>query len=241
MHAHLPVRLLLYCLLAPFVSGACSGETWLDAQASTPRDKRGAIFLAPVEVPEDAANGGGHGQSPARVPAFALKDACGVLQIAEKLYKDNGMLLMLTVPNLTQYEKQKRWEKWLRKEQWPAKNAPRCVVLQDLSQQDSFKDKIRKMMSERQNETPAVLFVLDEDGDVRRRFGVSNNETIILLVDSFGRIVHHERDDTEPDRESARRVVAEVRKLAESRRPVALARNNTPLTIANRTGAKENP
>lgn len=236
MHAHLSRRLLVCCLLAYEVSGACSGEV-CDPQAPT-TGKRTAIFLSPSPADLEQSN---CRQYPVRVPAFALKDAGGVLQTARNLYKDTGMLLMLTVPNLTQYEKQKRWEKWLRKEQWPAKDAPRCVVLQDLSQQDSFRDKIRKMMSDRQNELPAVLFVIDEDGDVRRRFGVNNNETVILLVDSLGRIVHHERDDTEPDRESARRVVEEVRKLAESRRPVSLARASVPVTLANRTATKENP
>ncbi|MBI3830448.1 MAG: hypothetical protein HY291_13090 [Planctomycetes bacterium] len=174
------------------------------------------------------ANGSGAFQSAA--PVFSLKDPHGKEFRGDDLIKKNGMLLMLTVPNLSQYEKQVRWQRYLKKEAWPKEHTPACVLLQDMSQQETFKEKARSIMKEKYDPTAGVVVLVDETGDVRRKFGVSANETVILVVDAKGRIVHHEADDSEADAESAKRVMNVVRAMASANAAVAPA--TPPLAAA---------
>ena len=168
-------------------------------------------------------DGNGPGDFVESVPDFTLKDALGTTHRANSLYAERGMLLMITVPNMTQYERQKRWEKLIKREGWPSEHAPRCVVLEDLSQQSSYKDKARKAMQEKSHEESRELFLVDEDGSVRRQFGVQQNETVVLLIDNHGNVVHHEMDDVDNEDAAARRVSRLVRQLAESLRAATVA------------------
>jgi hypothetical protein len=165
-----------------------------------------------AEKERDKPNG--NGCFTAAVPQFTLKDSSGNEHSHETLYKETGMLLMLTVPNLTQCERQKKWEKWIKKEAWPEQNAPRCVVVEDMSQQENYKERARKAIADKGREDTHTLFLIDETGETRREFGVAQNETVILLVDSSGTIIHNESDDVEPERESAHRVAQQVKRLA---------------------------
>jgi hypothetical protein len=165
-----------------------------------------------TEKEKDKPNG--NGSFSTAVPQFTLKDSSGTEHSPDSLYKDTGMLLMITVPNLTQYERQKKWEKWIKKEAWPEQNAPRCVVVEDMSQQESYKDRARKLIADKGREDTHTLFLIDETGDTRRDFGVAQNETVILLVDSSGTVIHNESDDVEPERESAHRIAQQVKRLA---------------------------
>jgi hypothetical protein len=181
----------------------------------------------PAKVRVDGRKSGkganGNGDYVEKVPEFSLKDPLGVVLDSPSLYAPNGMLIMLTVPNLTQYEKQKQWEKAIAKMPWPAKNAPRRVLLEDLSQQETFKDRVRSMMAEKYNPQGDIKVIVDEDGAVRRSFGVQQNETVILLVDAKGHIIHHEADYVEADADSARRLMGQVRELSDSMQRPALA------------------
>lgn len=165
----------------------------------------------------------GSGEYAEKVPEFSLKDPLGVVQDSQSLYAPNGMLIMLTVPNLTQYEKQKQWEKCIAKLPWPARYAPRRVLLEDLSQQETFKDRVRTMMAEKYNPQGDIKVVVDEDGSVRRNFGVQNNETVILLIDAKGKVIHNEADFVEADMDSARRLMGQVRELSETAQRPSLA------------------
>lgn len=163
-----------------------------------------------------ARGANGNGEFAATTPAFSLKDPLGVAQDSASLFAPHGMLIMLTVPNLTQYEKQKQWDKWIARQPWPQRSAPRRVLLEDLSQQETFKDRVRSMMAAKYNPQGEIKVIVDEDGNVRRKFGVQNNETVLLLVDAQGKVIHHEADFVEPDPESARRLMGHVRELSES-------------------------
>lgn len=174
--------------------------------------KETPVAVAAPSKPLPGANGSGAFQ--ANAPVFSLKDPHGKEIRGGELIRKNGMLLMLTVPNLSQYEKQVRWQRYLKKEAWPKEQTPACVLLQDLSQQETFKEKARSIMKEKYNPAGGVVVLVDETGDVRRKFGVSPNETVILVVDAKGRIVHHESDDSEADAESAKRVMNVVRAMA---------------------------
>lgn len=151
-----------------------------------------------------------------RIPTMNLTCIEGKKVMSNELFKQSGMLLMITAPNLEQYEKQKRWDKQIRKAGWPTENAPRCVVLQDLSQQETYRERALKMMSEKAQEDKLLTFVIDDTGDLRRSFNVHENETVLLLIDKDGNVVHHEHNDIEPDPESARRVSKLVKAMSSS-------------------------
>jgi len=176
-------------------------------------EKKSEITQPVRQTKPKSANGSGPFSSYA--PAFALKDPLGMEHKSDQLMERAGMLIMITVPNLTQYEKQKRWEKLMKKETW-AQNCARRVLIEDLSQQQSFKEKARATMKEKYKPADDVVVLVDEDGDIRRRFRVMNNETVILLVANDGQIVHHESDSVEPTSESMHRIMTNVRGLAES-------------------------
>ena len=168
-------------------------------------------------------DGNGAGPYAGVVPDFKLKDCSGQNHNSESLFKERGTLLMVTVPNLTQYERQKKWEKYIKQAGWPQENAPKCVVIEDLSQQPGHRDKAFRCMQDKAREESRELFLVDESGDVRRALGVDQNETVILIVDSSGSVVHHEADEVEPNQESAQRVARYIRKLAEAARTIAIA------------------
>jgi len=148
----------------------------------------------------------GHGNFMERIPSMKMTDVKGQTHDSCELYKKTGMLLMITAPNLKQYEKQKRWDKQIRKAGWPDTGAPSCVIVQDMSQQETYREKALTMINEKAAEDPRLTFVIDNSGDLRRSLGVQENETVLLLIDKDGNVVHHETDDVEPDPDSARRV-----------------------------------
>ena len=225
--------------LTNIAAGVCA-MTLLMACSRASAEAAATIMSSPIKG-ATAANapsvplGNGCGVFCGYTPSFTIKDALGTEHKSDSLYQGTGMLIMITVPNLTQYEKQKRWEKWLKKQRWPEQNVPKCVVLQDMSQTQAYADRARKMMQEKAKEDKSVLFVLDEEGAIRRQFGVLENETVILLVDNEGRIIHHEADDVKPEPEAARRVVKSVHKLSASLpAPVAATLTVTQQTVASK-------
>ena len=235
----LPATLVTLPVLL-FASGALGADPVLlrnsMPRAVQTRDKN--LTLAAPRVETATRPGNGHGSYAASIPSFTLKDGLGVAQPNEALYGGNGMVLMVTAPNLTQYEKQKRWEKCLSKQCWPAQNVPKCVVLQDLSQQPTFKDKVRKLIEEKCRAEQRVVFLMDEDGNARRKLGVNDNETVILIVDRAGNVIHHESDDVEPEQESARRVTEQAWTLSVTREEPGYFVDPRQLAAA-RTGSAE--
>jgi hypothetical protein len=180
-----------------------------------PRGDEVVMFVQPEPVKAEAAKPCAK-EDPDAIPEFSLKDPLGVEHKGASLYGSSGMLVMITVPNLTQYERQQRWEKWVAKQKWPEQNAPQRVLIEDLSQQEMFKERARALMKDKFEPKGDLMLLVDEDGAVRRKLGVNVNETVILLIDSNGHIVHCESDDVEPDRVSAQRLVSHVRQLAEN-------------------------
>jgi hypothetical protein len=176
------------------------------------------------------SEGNGCGSFAAIAPDFKLKDAFGKNYESRLLYRERGMVVMVSTTNLTQYERQKKWEKYIKQAGVPRDNAPACVVIEDVSQQSSHRDKAIQMMQEKSREDSRELFLIDENGEVRRSFGVDQNETVILIVDSSGCVVHHESDEVEPCTDSGQRVARFIRKLAEAAQSaaVAVAQTHTP-------------
>lgn len=200
----------------------CAGESSMLASAST------TVLYSPLsasvrgdEKPTKGIQWGsekpaGPGHFLEKMPRVNFKCIEGNEVCCNEMFKQSGMLLMITAPNLEQYEKQKRWDKQIRKAGWPETNAPRCVVIQDISQQETYRDRAMKLMTEKAQEDKRLTFVIDNTGELRRLFNVHENETVLLLIDKDGNVVHHEHNDVEPDPESARRVSKLVKAMASS-------------------------
>lgn len=217
------LALLLYGLANAMADDKTDSTVKVDDKSKSSKSTR---------KPKKFSRANGSGPFAEFVPNFELKDPIGTDFKINNLYSSTGMLIMITVPNLTQYEKQKRWEKYMNKYAWPECNAPRKVLVEDLSQQETFKDKVRTMMKEKYQPDGEYVVLIDEDGNVRRQFGVLDNETVILLADSKGNIVHHERDEVEPDIDSAGRLIAQVHKLADAQTETQAAQTHTDLVAA---------
>jgi hypothetical protein len=205
IHMLAALALLLYGL-----ASAMADDKTDEARAAVQDKSRNGKSGRKIKVCEP--NGCGHFAD--SVPSFKLKDPLETEHDSSSLFNQTGMLIMITVPNLTQYEKQKRWEKYMTAHGWPTTSTPRRVVLEDLSQQETFKNKVRAMMKDKYKADGEYTVLIDEDGGVRKQFGVQDNETVILLADSQGRIIHNERDEIEPDRDAANRLMAQVHLLA---------------------------
>jgi hypothetical protein len=227
---------LLFCgttAVAASTSAAPSNSVTTKQPARPTKDKdaeREQNDNARIDLTKFPANGAGN--YAARVPDFEVPDVMGVSHKARQLYRSNGAVIMLTVPNLTQYEKQKRWARWLKKEGYPTSNGPRCILLQDISQQPSYRERVTKMMREKAEEEKHLVMIMDEGGALRKKFGVLENETVILVVDADGKVIHHEADDVEPELESARRVAAQLQRLQEAKTTRAGARPTAKLAPA---------
>lgn len=217
--------LLLLCIWLLHIK--CGSQ----ARAQDLTSKAQAVAHGPVEA---RPTGNGAGLFAAEVPEFTLNDPLGAAQKSCDLYKTSGMLIMITVPSLSQYERQVRWQKHMDAQKWPAENAPRQVVLEDLSQQTMFKERARSMMKQKYLPTGKVTVLIDEDGAVRRGFGVQENETVVLLINADGEVIHHENSEEMPDAASARRLMKHVTNLAQAnakrRVPVSTPTANTAPT-----------
>jgi hypothetical protein len=214
------LALLLYGLANAMAAEKTDGKIRIEEKNKSGASKR---------KPKKFSQANGSGAFAEFVPSFTLKDPLGTDIESSKLYSQNGMLIMVTVPNLTQYDKQKRWEKAIEKFAWPEFNAPKKVLVEDLSQQETFKEKVRGMMKEKYNPEGEFTVLVDEEGIVRRQFGVLDNETVLLVVDAKGNVIHHERDEVVPDVDSASRLMSQIHQLADSQSPLAPV-DETPRT-----------
>lgn len=152
-----------------------------------------------------------------KIPEFKLKDPTGREHTHKELLDENT-IMMISIPNAKHGENQERWMALLEKA-LPG-TTPQIVVLQDLSQSNVV-DTATERMKERFHPGQRPLLLVDTTGDVRRAFGVPQDETAILVCDRMGAIVHRVSDITDPDevREAAKGVV----KAAEKLEPVSAA------------------
>ena len=197
---------VLFAVLVLFLAKAMASEKSEPVAGSNYEQKPARASQARIEPCSELGS----------VPDFKIKDPLNKEFSSESLYKTSGMLVMITVPNLTQYERQKKWERYMSRHRWPDRGAPQRVLIEDMSQQKTYKEKARGMMRDSYKPNGDVIVLIDETGDVRRQFGMMDNETMIALCDAKGRILHLEPDEIDPDDTAARRLMAEVIHLADA-------------------------
>jgi hypothetical protein len=152
-----------------------------------------------------------------KIPQFKLKDPAGKEHTDRELLAVNTVV-MISIPNAKHGENQERWMDLLDKALPGA--TPQIVILQDLSQSNVVQE-ATEGMKERFQPGQRPLLLVDTTGDVRRAFGVPQDETAILVCDSKGAIVHRVSDITDPD--EVKEAVKGVVKAAEKLGPVSSA------------------
>lgn len=129
------------------------------------------------------------------IPAFSLKDPADVAHTQQALM-ERGAVVVVTIPNAKHGGFQSTWTKHLKK------NLPegklRLVVLEDLSQ-SNVKDKAMKGMKSKYKPGQETLLLIDEDGAVRRSLRITNDETVVLVYNKQGRLVHRVLSPTTSD------------------------------------------
>ena len=145
----------------------------------------------------------------ASIPSFKLKDPSGAEHSNEALTK-SGAVLIVTIPNVKHGDLQGKWSRWLTKKGWP-EQFPRMVFLEDVSQaSEVIRERALKGMKDKYQPGTSTLLLVDLTGEVRRTFQIQNDETVLMVVDKQGNVIHVE--DDEPTDEA----VVRVRKIAES-------------------------
>ena len=138
------------------------------------------------------------------VPQFKLQDPAGAEHSNEALTK-TGAVLIVTIPNVKHGDLQGKWSRDLTKKGWP-ENYPRLVFLEDISQSsEAIRGRAIKSMKDKYKPGASTLLLMDMTGDVRRNFQIQNDETVLLIVDKNGNVIHAEEE--EPSDEGVARVL----------------------------------
>lgn len=154
-----------------------------------------------------------------KIPEFKLKDPVGKVHTEKELLRGNTVV-MISIPNAKHGYAQERWMALL-EEALPGFGT-QIVVLQDLSQSDVVRE-ATEGMEERFKPGQRPLLLVDTTGDVRRAFGVPDDETTVLVCNHLGTIVHRVSDVTNPD--EVQKAVKGVAKATESTSSVSSAQN----------------
>ncbi len=160
-----------------------------------------AVFAAGgILLNTDALAANGNGPYVGAMPAFKLKDPVEK-EHSESQLKGKPSVVLLTIPNVKHGDWQSRWSRWLTKKGWPEE--VNFVLVQDMSQ-SNVKEKARASMKKKFKPEKMPLLLLDETGEVRRSFQVRNDETVLLIFNKEGKVVHF--CDQKPTIEEARKI-----------------------------------
>jgi hypothetical protein len=135
-----------------------------------------------------------------QLPEFELVDPFGNTYSNTDLL-GRSVLLVVTAPTLANEEEQRGWSDRLA--DLIQSDEARVVFLQDL-EPSWFEEMARERITEEIEPEKEPIVLLDPDGSVRRRFGVEEGETVILVYGAEGRLLHVEGGA--PDAEAGRRI-----------------------------------
>ncbi len=99
------------------------------------------------------------------------------------------VVAIFTIPNMSHGDTQEKWSKILANDP-PTKVSDRVflVLVEDMSQAGWTKGMARSQMKKEFTSGSRPFLVLDETGDVIKRFGVPPNTTRILIYDKQGQL-----------------------------------------------------
>ena len=134
------------------------------------------------------------------LPEFSLKDPRGRVFTKKDVLK-NGAIFIVTAPILSNKKEQEDWTKYLTETKQSGKG--RLILLEDMSPSSFQKTALREMKKESDpNQDPLLL--IDPKGELRKKLGVEQKDTVVLVYDKEGKRVHAERG--KPSKESASQI-----------------------------------
>lgn len=134
------------------------------------------------------------------LPEFSLKDPVGKTFTGKDIIK-NGAVFVVTAPTLSNRKVQEDWAKYLKAAK--RKSNGRLIFLQDMSP-SSFKGMALSEMKKRYDPGKDPLLLIDPKGELRKRLGVKEEDTVVLVYDKKARRVHEERG--KPSQSGASRI-----------------------------------
>ena len=172
---------------------------------------------------------GQEGSFAAKLPEFSLKDPKDEVYGRQELLA-RGAVLVVTVPNIKHAAFQAQWKKRLLKTPWPAEG-PRLVFVEDLSQ-SAMQVLVSQFMKEKYERGPTLLLV-DVTGHFRRALRIQQDETVILIYDRNGGLVHsvsglESADEIYEGAKKVRAVMDRLRYETDARKPSAAAAETSP-------------
>ena len=133
------------------------------------------------------------------LPDFSLPDPDGIKHTKKSVLKD-GVVFVVTSPILSQSDEQKDWAKMLADSRSGAK--AQLIFLEDM-QPSNFKGAARSKMKQQFKPGQALLLLLDEKGKLRRGLKVTEEDTVVLVYDTHGKLIHAESGNPSAERASA--------------------------------------
>jgi len=134
------------------------------------------------------------------LPEFSLKDPRGKTVTRKDILK-NGIIFVVTAPILSEKKEQEDWAKYLKAARHKGK--ARLIFLQDMSP-SSFKGTALSEMKKQSRPDIDPLLLIDPKGEMRKKLGIKEEATVVLVYDKKGRRVHVEKG--KPSQKSASRI-----------------------------------
>ena len=115
---------------------------------------------------------------------------------------------MVTAPILSDKKEQEDWAKYLKVAR--KKGKARLIFLQDMSP-SSFKGMALSQMKKQSFPGIDPLLLIDPKGEMRRKLGVKEEDTVVLVYNKKGKRIHIERG--KPSQKSASRIWESLEKF----------------------------
>lgn len=173
------------------------------------RSELSAFFFCALLLPFFSSNIlAASNQPAAALPAFELADPTGAKHTQAEI-AERGAVVIVTIPNVKHAPIQDRWARMLTSGGWK-KEGPKLVFIEDISQ-SAVKEKSLENLKRRFVPGKNPLILIDETGAVRAKFGIMDDETVILVYDKKGKLVHFVEGT--PDEDLAKKAVEAATKL----------------------------
>lgn len=123
-----------------------------------------------------------------KLPAFSLQDPLGRTH-SDAEFRGKGFVLLVTAPILRNEWTQRDWDELLRKTKPPI--SARWAFLEDMTP-SSFKSRALSGIKKEYDQTRDPEVLIDPQGELRAKLGVSEKKNVVLVYDSNGTLIHAE-------------------------------------------------
>lgn len=122
-----------------------------------------------------------------QLPAFSLQDVAGKTYTQKNFEK--GVIIIVTAPTLSNKGAQEGWSDQLTATK--SGNKRGLILLEDMTAALFKKTALNRMKKEYKPGVEPVLLI-DDTGEVRKKMGVEEGKTIVLVYDDNGKLIHTE-------------------------------------------------